>query len=80
MIIYSFIPILSIYAGWRIQKFWLLAGINLVIGIGVGFVFGLAFGGAGGYLSLVVLIPVSVLIVRHYAKAYNAKIAASAPS
>jgi len=35
MIIYSFIPILAIYAGWRIQKFWILAAINFVIGIGV---------------------------------------------
>ena len=78
MIIYSFIPILSIYAGWRIQKFWALLVINFALGLGVGFVTGLIFGDYGGIVSLVVLIPVSVIIVRHYARKYNEKIAASA--
>lgn len=32
IIIYSLIPILSIYAGWRIQKFWLLFIVNFVVG------------------------------------------------
>jgi len=84
MIIYSFIPILSIYAGWRIQKFWVLLGINIVIGFGVGMVAEAAAAAAntpylGIVISLAIQIPVSVFIVRHFARKYNEKIAASAP-
>ena len=35
MIIFSFIPILAIYAGWRIQKFWVLLRIRIVVGWGI---------------------------------------------
>src|SRR5688572_27176257 len=82
MIIYSFIPILSIYAGWRIQKFWVLLGINIVIGFGVNVVAGAAAGVANTpylalIISLAIQIPVSVFIVRHFARKYNEKIAAS---
>ena len=31
MMIYSVIPFLSIYAGWRIEKFWVLTGINVAV-------------------------------------------------
>ena len=69
MIIFSFIPILSIYAGWRIQKFWLL----LVINFGVGLVTGYFL----GWWGIFVQVPIAVFVVRHYARAYNAKVAAS---
>jgi hypothetical protein len=84
MIIYSFIPILSVYAGWRIQKFWVLLGINIVVGLGVSVVAGAAeFASNNPYigvaLSLAIQVPLSVFIVRHFARGYNEKIAASAP-
>lgn len=82
MIIYSFIPILSIYAGWRIQKFWVLLGINIVVGIGVSAVAEAAEFAAntpylGLVISLAIQIPLSVYIVRHFARKYNEKIAAA---
>ena len=84
MIIYSFIPILSIYAGWRIQKFWVLLGINIVVGIGVSIIAEAAEFAAntpylGVVISLAIQVPLSVFIVRHIARKYNEKIAASAP-
>jgi len=33
MIIFSFIPILGIYAAWRIQKFWMILLIEMAISI-----------------------------------------------
>ena len=77
IIIYSFIPILSIYAGWRIQKFWLLVGINFLFGIitilsqmFLPFPYGL-------FLGLGVEIGLSAYVVRHFAKKYNEKITKS---
>ncbi|MFB5606215.1 MAG: SHOCT domain-containing protein [Nitrosarchaeum sp.] len=75
MIIYSFIPILSIYAGWRIQKFWLLVLINFGLGLSISipaqmmlpFPYGLG-------ISLAIEIAVSVIIVKHFAEEYNEKI------
>jgi len=66
MIIYSLIPILSIYAGWRIQKFWLLFIVNFVIGIITGYTI--------GWYGFIISIPVSVFLVWHYAKEYNEKV------
>ena len=75
MIIYSFIPILSIYAGWRIQKFWVLVGINLVIGYGLGIPLGIVVPYPyGGIVALAIEIPISVFVVRHFARKYNEKI------
>jgi len=75
MIIYSFIPILAIYAGWRIQKFWLLVGIFFVIGL----VFGATIEIILPYpysiiLSIATSILIQVYIVRHFAIKYNEKI------
>lgn len=81
MIIYSFIPILSIYAGWRIQKFLVLLGINILLGMGAStglqmmlpFPYGLIISIAGQVIA-------SFLIVKHFAEKYNEKIKASSCS
>ena len=82
MIIYSFIPILGAYAAWRIQKFWLLLIINFGIGIPIQFVTDAIIEASdnpilGLGIALAISIPLSVLIVRHFAREYNNKIAAS---
>lgn len=78
MIIYSFIPILSIYAGWRIQKFWLLFIINFILGVSVGFLTRPLQEAsppyAGVLVGLAVQIPVSIFLVRKFAMEYNEKI------
>lgn len=75
MMIYSLIPILSIYAGWRIQKFWVLLGINLVIGWGIGIPLGMAFPYPFGTLAAIAIeIPISLIVVRHFARKYNEEI------
>ena len=75
MIIYSFIPILSIYAGWRIQKFWLLVVINFVFGLGISVPMQLLFPFPFGLvLSLGIEILVSVFVVKHFAEEYNEKV------
>ena len=75
MIIYSFIPILSIYAGWRIQKFWLLVVINFVLGLGISIPIQMIFPFPYGIMSnLVIEIVVSVFVVKHFAEKYNEKI------
>ena len=82
MMIYPLIPILSIYAGWRIQKFWLLFIVNFV-GIVTGFI-GAAAEEAGTpsggiILGLAISIPVSLFLVRKFAVEYNEKIARETP-
>lgn len=75
MIIYWFIPILSIYAGWRIQKFWVLVAIELFIAFGLElstqpfmlYPFDFLF-------SIALSILPSIYFVRHYARKYNEKI------
>ena len=78
MMIYSLIPFLSIYAGWRIQRFWVLSGISMIItGTGIG---------ASWYLSqeaqmynegevaavfMILNIVIACLMVRYFAKRYN---------
>lgn len=75
MIIYSFLPILSIYAGWRIQKFWLLLVVDFAIGLGLGFPLGIIFPYPyGSIFSILISIPVSIILVKHYAEEYNQKI------
>jgi len=75
MIIYSFIPILSIYAGWRIQKFWVLLILGYAVGLGTGvpiqmtlpFPYGMVF-------SWIIIILLSVIIIRYFARKYNERI------
>jgi hypothetical protein len=78
MMIYSLIPILSIYAGWRIQKFWLLFIINFVVGVVTGFISNaMEQAGdiyAGIILSLVVSIAISLFFVRKFSIEYNERI------
>jgi len=75
MIIYSFIPILSIYAGWRIQKFWLLVVINFAIGLGVATPIQMIFPFPYGIIiSLLIQIALSVYLVKYFAEKYNEKI------
>jgi len=74
MIIYSFIPILSIYAGWRIQKFWLLVLINFGLGLGISIPIQMIFPFPYGLgISLAIEIIVSVFVVKHFAEEYNKK-------
>lgn len=77
MIIYSFIPILAIYAGWRIQKFWVLVAIQLLVGVGLvtPIELFLELQGIPGYLiSMPLSIVLSIYVVRHFARKYNEKI------
>ena len=75
MIIYSFIPILAIYAGWRIQKFWALLGINIIVGWGISMPIDMIVPYPYAYLvSFSVSIAISVYVVRHFARKYNEKI------
>ena len=71
MMIYSLIPILSIYAGWRIQKFWLLLIINFAISIIIQMLFPFPYGLTG---FIVIDIIISVLVVKHFAEEYNENI------
>lgn len=71
MIIYSLIPILSIYAGWRIQKFWLLFIVNFVVGTVTAYLV--------GWYGIFVSVPISVFLVWHYANKYNERFAATSP-
>ena len=74
MIIYSLIPILAIYAGWRIQKFWVLLGINLLISWGISLTINMIIPYPYAYLvSFTVSIIISVYVVRYFAKKYNEK-------
>jgi len=83
MIIYSFVPILSVYALWRIQKFWLISLISIPISFGMQLLMGVAtipsqnqpiIGILLFLMTLGLYIAVCVLLVRHYAQKYNEKI------
>ena len=75
MIIYSLIPILAIYAGWRIQKFWVLLGISIVVGWGISMLIDMLIPYPYAYLvSFPASIAISVYIVRYFARKYNEKI------
>ena len=75
MIIYSFIPILSIYAGWRIEKFWLIFGITLAVGlvlvIPVEMILPEPF---GNIVMISVGVIITIFVVRYFAKQYNKEI------
>jgi hypothetical protein len=75
MIIFSFIPILAIYAGWRIQKFWVLFGISIVVGWGISMPIDMIIPYPYAYLvSFAASIAISVYVVRYFARKYNEKI------
>jgi hypothetical protein len=84
----SLIPFLLVYAGWLIQKFWLLALINFAIGraitIPMWIVSELAQNQVFSLTAIVdgtaVSIAISVLLVRHFAREYNQRIAADSQS
>ena len=78
MMIYSLIPFLSIYAGWRIQRFWVLSGISMIVtGTGIGTAWYLSQEVqmynegevAAGFMILNIVI--ALLMVRCFAKRYN---------
>jgi uncharacterized protein YacL len=74
MIIYSFIPILGIYAAWRIQKFWLLVILGLVISVGLGITLtplSLASPELSYVISVIGSIIINILIVKYFAEKYN---------
>jgi hypothetical protein len=78
MIIFSFIPILAIYAGWRIQKFWILFGISIVVGWGISMPIEMIMPYPYAYLvSFAASIAISVYVVRYFARKYNEKIGSS---
>ena len=85
LMIYSIIPILSIYATWRIQKFWVIFCIVFFLSFAIGLIMGVGMGigeslgspemilisyGLGMGLTLLI----NPLLVRHYAQKYNEKI------
>jgi hypothetical protein len=77
MIIYSFIPILGIYAAWRIQKFWLLVILGFVVGIGLNITLApisLTFPELSYVVSMIGSIVINILIVKYFAEKYNEKI------
>lgn len=85
MMTYSVIPVLDVYALWRIQKFWAAIGISFIASMAVGSVIGVLLGGgilAGlidsnvySYVAgYIIGVPVSLVFVRHFAKKYNEKI------
>lgn len=75
MIIYSFIPILSIYAGWRIQKIWLLILVNFGLGLGISIPIQMILPFPYGFgFSWPIVIIASVFVVKHFAEEYNKKI------
>lgn len=75
MIIYSLIPILSIYAGWRIQKFWLLILVNFGLGLGISIPIQMIFPFPYGMgLALAIEIIASLFVIKHFAEEYNQKI------
>jgi hypothetical protein len=91
MMIYSAIPILDIYALWRIQKFWIMMGISFAVSMIVGLTIGMLLGiGAtsglvepGPYfygIGYAVGIPVSLVLVRYFAKRYNQKMPQAQPT
>ena len=83
IMIYSLIPIVSIYAIWRIQKFWKITLILIPFAIADRLLTSVITQnpsseiGPLDFISLVFLgisVIVTVLLVKHYAQKYNEKI------
>jgi membrane protein implicated in regulation of membrane protease activity len=74
MIIYSFIPILGIYAAWRIQKFWLLVILGLAVSVGLGITLAplsLTSPELSYVVSVIGSIIINILIVKYFAEKYD---------
>jgi membrane protein implicated in regulation of membrane protease activity len=74
MIIYSFIPILGIYAAWRIQKFWLLVILGLAVSVGLGITLAplsLTSPELSFVVSVIGSIIINILIVKYFAEKYD---------
>ncbi len=74
MIIYSLVPFLNIYAGWRIQKFRRLLVLDIVLGLvtyPLDNVMGYSF---AWIISLAITIFIPLYFVNKYAHDYNEKI------
>jgi membrane protein implicated in regulation of membrane protease activity len=74
MIIYSFIPILGIYAAWRIQKFWLLVILGLAVSVGLGITLAplsLTSPELSYVVSVIGSIIINMLIVKYFAEKYD---------
>lgn len=83
MLIYSFIPVLGIYALWRIQKFWVILGSSFAISIGIEVVIAMLeraiqpspfTAGLLIVITYVIEIVISIWKIRHYARKYNEKL------
>ena len=81
MMIYSILPILSFYALWRIQKFWLITLILIPIYLGIEILDIMSDNlGYESNLDLINIVAIvlhlgfSLSLVRHYAHKYNEKI------
>ena len=75
MIIYSIIPILDIYSAWRIQKFWVIAIIQVLVGYGLSFPIEIFLPYPFGYLiSYLPSIIIGIYLTRLFARKYNEKI------
>lgn len=75
IVVMSFFPIIHLYAAWRIQKFWILFGLGLLLETVIivpFFMIGFALSWEIGLvLSLVLYVALNVLMVKHYAEKYN---------
>ena len=78
IVVLSFIPIACLYAAWRIQKFWVIFGLSLlletIIIIPFFLLWSVSFLEVGVVLSLVLYVALNVLMIKHYAERYNEKI------
>lgn len=74
MMIYSLIPFLNIYAGWRIQKFRLLLAINILVSLATFPLDFLAPYPYGTIISYPLVIFIPLYFVKKYAQEYNQKI------
>jgi len=79
MIICPFVPILAIYAGWRIQKFWLLLILDFIVSVSVGGSLS-PISTVSPELSMVLdiagTIIINIILVKHFAEKYNQTILA----
>jgi hypothetical protein len=74
MLIYSFIPILGIYAAWRIQKFWMLLVLEFVMSIAVVvtlFPLGMIAPELVSLIPFPLGIMINILLMIYFAEKYN---------
>ena len=78
MIIYSVIPFLDIYSAWRIQKFWVIGGIQLLGLIGLSLTLETFLPVVDEWLyGILYFFPeiiIAIFLTRHFARKYNEKI------